>query len=381
MKKMLLLTALSALLSGSLVAAEKPAGPVETATDDRPVELTEEDTSDSRFYIGAGIGGARIHRAASPEPGTKLRGIQPYVVLRLGYDFADSNFSVEGFGMLGRAKADKHSGTQGLYGLGGDVLYHFSRYSSFDPFLTLGGGFYGGHHGPTWQDSSASAFFAQAGIGAFWHLNDSLSLRGDLRYHVALDDNYMAFTSADIGLTYAFGGENAEDSTDTLTPLAGPVEEGAKEYTEASEHAEILSDVTPVDAQDNMKLELRVQYAKDTAVIQPSNYAALEELARIIREAIAANPKVYVSIDGHTDRQYGSDYAYNQRLSEDRAKSVKTHLAALGVPAEKMKTAGHSFDMPKDPVDLKNGTPSNRRTDVLIHGVDEATRAAIRKQK
>ena len=98
-------------------------------------------------------------------------------------------------------------------------------------------------------------------------------------------------------------------------------------------------------------------------------------------KAFEANPEAYVSIDGHADRTHGSDHAYNQKLSEARAKSVMTYLSSNGIPAERMKAAGHSFDQPKDPVDLDKGTPSNRRTEVVIRGVDEATRAKIRATK
>ena len=56
-------------------------------------------------------------------------------------------------------------------------------------------------------------------------------------------------------------------------------------------------------------------------------------------------------------------------------------VSTNGIPANRMKAAGHSFDQPKDPVNLDEGTPSNRRTEVVIRGVDEATRAKIRAAK
>lgn len=368
-------------VAGAVVAQEpqKTKGPVVTARDDAPVAVTEEDKGEGRWYTELGVGGARLHRAARPAPGSNLRGVQPYVILRLGHDFADSPWSAEISGMLGRTNTKGGKGSSSLFGVGGEALYHFDRYARFDPFLAAGLGVYGGGHGPVWQNGDDTNLFVQAGIGANWHLSENLSLRGDLRYHVALEHSYMAFTSADIGLTYTFGG-GEEASAEALMPV-GPLEPGAQAYDDASKHTAILKDVTPIGSEDKMMLELRVQYAKDTALIEPSNYPALDELTRIIRAAIAANPNVYVTIDGHADRQHGSDHAYNQHLSEDRAKSVLTYISANGVPVSKMKAAGHSFDQPKDPVDLDKGTPSNRRTEVVIHGVDEATRAKIRAGK
>lgn len=380
MKQVLMLAAAFGVVGAALAQdAKKPQGPMVAERDDAPVATTEEDRGEGRWYIEGAVGGQMTHRTASPRHGSNLRSVEPYLILRLGYDFADSPWSLEGFGMFGRYNTARGKGDNGFYGFGADALYHFDRYAQFDPFLSLGAGLYGGSHGSPWSRGDDNEFMVQVGLGAYWHFNKNLSLRGDLRYHIAVNSDYMAFTSADIGLAYAFGG-GEESSVDTLTPM-GPLEPGAQAYDDASAHAAILKDVTPVGAEDKMMLELRVQYAKDTAIIEPSNYAALDELARIIRAAIAANPNVYVTIDGHADRQHGSDHAYNQRLSEARAKSVLTHLGANGVDAAKMRAAGHSFDQPKDPVNLDEGTPSNRRTEVVIHGVDAATREKIRAGK
>lgn len=377
------LMALGMLAAAGVAIAQEAQtrGPVVVERDDRQVARTDEDENEGRFYISPGVGAMRVHRAASPEPGTSLRSVQPYVILRLGYDFADSPWSLEGFGSIGRAKQTSGSPTKTILGAGVEGLYHFDRYAKFDPFLAAGVSYYGASSAPLWQDSERSHLFAQAGVGAFWHFSERFSLRGDLRYHVGLTDEFLSFTTADVSLTYFFGA-TGDSSADAVQPLAEPttaIEPGAQAYDNASAHSDKLVDVTPVGAESTMHLELRLQYAKDTAIIEPTEYPALDELVRIIKAAIAANPEVYVTIDGHADQQYGSDHAYNQRLSEDRAKSVRTYLAANGIAEGKMKVAGHSFDQPKDPVNLQDGTPSNRRTEIVIRGVDEATREQIRQ--
>ncbi|MEG1788101.1 MAG: OmpA family protein [Kiritimatiellia bacterium] len=363
---------------GTLVAQEaQPTGPVVTAKDDQPVEASSKERSDEtggRWYLAPGAGAMMIHRANKPQPGSNLRGVAPYVTLRLGYDFADSPFSLEGAAMFGTT--NNKSGDGCVLGANIDGLWHFDRYARLDPFLAAGVGAFGGNHTPFWQDGDAASLFWDVGFGAMFHLDEHWSLRGDYRFHAAIDDKWMSFSTADISLMYTFGGSK-DESAENLAPV-GPIEPGAQKYDDASEHVAIVKDVTPIGAQDEMHLELHVQYAKDTAIIDASNYAALDELLRIIRAAIAANPAVYVTLDGHADQQHGSDHAYNQRLSEDRAKSIKTYLTMNGIDAGKLKASGHSFDQPKDPVDLENGTPSNRRTDVVIQGVDEATREKIR---
>ena len=374
--------AVGMLAAASMTIAQETQtrGPAVGERDDRQAAGSDEDENNGRFYLSPGVGAMRVHRTASPKPGSALRGVQPYVILRLGYDFADSPWSLEGFGSIGRAKQSAGSQQRTMLGAGVEGLFHFDRYAKFDPFLAAGVSYYGANSAPLWQDSERSHLFAQAGVGAFWHFSERFSLRGDLRYHVGLTDEFLSFTTADVSLTYFFG-DTGDSSADTLQPLAEPtaIEPGAQAYDDASAHSDKLVDVTPVGSESTMHLELRLQYAKDTAIIEPTEYPALDELVRIIKAAIAANPEVYVTIDGHADQQYGSDHAYNQRLSEDRAKSVRTYLAANGIAEGKMKVAGHSFDQPKDPVNLKDGTPSNRRTEIVIRGVDEATREQIRQ--
>ena len=383
-------------MASALVAAAGLAGaqqgPVVTARDDAPVAPTEEDAraaatadddgqAEGRFYLGAGVGALRLHRAASPDPGSDLRGVSPTVTLRLGYDFADSPWSLEGFGSFGRAKLRGGSGSgHALFGAGAEALWHFDRYARFDPFLAGGLSVYTGSNGSSlWQDGKQAHVFAQAGVGAFYHLTEDLSLRGDLRWHVALDDDFMSFTTADIGLAW-FPGGGEDASAETLEPLAprGPIEAGAKRYDEASAHAEKLRDVTPVGAGDAMHLELRVGFAKDTAIIQPAEEPVMDELTRMVLAAFAINPQAKVEVHGHADRQHGSDHAYNQELSEARAKSVLTRLAQNGAPVARMTAVGHSFDQPLEPVDLERGTPANRRVEIVIKGVTEAERERIR---
>jgi outer membrane protein OmpA-like peptidoglycan-associated protein len=387
MKQLWLLASVFCLTTLLTAQTVRPQGPVVVERDTRPIAASEEDddgVNDARFYIGAGAGGMRVHRTNAPKPGSGVRGIQPYVILRVGYDFADSPWSIEGHGMFGHAKTSAHWGNKNFHGGGVELLYHFDRYAQFDPFIAFGASRESANSAPFWQDGHRSHNFAQAGIGAFWHFSEKLSLRGDIRYHVALSDDYMSFTSADIGLTY-FIDAHGETSADYLTPLATEptteIEPDALAYDEASEYKDKLIDVTPDGSIDEMKLELRLQYAKDTSIIEPVNYPALDELLRIMTLAFEANPSVYVTIDGHADRQHGSDHAYNQELSEARAKSVLNYLSTNGIPASRMKAAGHSFDQPKDPVNLDDGTPSNRRTEIVIRGVDEATRAKIRARQ
>ncbi len=115
------------------------------------------------------------------------------------------------------------------------------------------------------------------------------------------------------------------------------------------------------------KLSVRndVLFDFDKAELRPEAAEALERVAEIIRQR---NPRA-VSIVGHTD-SIGSD-AYNQTLSERRARSVEQWLAAHAQGLPPMQASGRGESEPVAPNtvngrDNPDGRQQNRRVDVLL---------------
>jgi outer membrane protein OmpA-like peptidoglycan-associated protein len=76
------------------------------------------------------------------------------------------------------------------------------------------------------------------------------------------------------------------------------------------------------------------------------------------------NPNINVEIDGHTD-SYGSD-AYNQKLSENRAKSVYDYFANHGVDAQRLSYKGYGESQPIADNATAAGRKQNRRVELKI---------------
>jgi OOP family OmpA-OmpF porin len=76
-------------------------------------------------------------------------------------------------------------------------------------------------------------------------------------------------------------------------------------------------------------------------------------------EVMKLNPGLTVEIQGHTD-SYGTD-AYNQNLSDRRAKSVKNELVKLGVDGKRLTTIGYGESKPVDSNETDEGRAYNRR--------------------
>lgn len=82
-------------------------------------------------------------------------------------------------------------------------------------------------------------------------------------------------------------------------------------------------------------------YDFDKATLRPESKEALDEMASML----ADNPNVTIEMGSHTDR-HGSD-AYNDRLSDRRAKSVVDYLISSGVDPRRLTWKGYGESSPK----------------------------------
>ncbi|HEY0915634.1 MAG TPA: OmpA family protein [Solimonas sp.] len=83
-----------------------------------------------------------------------------------------------------------------------------------------------------------------------------------------------------------------------------------------------------------------------------------------VGEELVANPAIEVELSGHTDSR-GSD-AYNQRLSEQRAKSVLEYLESKGVEASRMGAVGVGEAKPVADNETEEGRELNRRVELRV---------------
>ena len=121
------------------------------------------------------------------------------------------------------------------------------------------------------------------------------------------------------------------------------------------------------DAEIRIDLSADVLFDFDKAEIKKEAEPSLQKLATVIR----GNPGAKVAIDGHTDAK-GAD-AYNQKLSEARAASVKQWLVANAqVDAATISTRGLGRTKPiapnakPDGTDDPQGRARNRRVEIVV---------------
>jgi outer membrane protein OmpA-like peptidoglycan-associated protein len=111
-----------------------------------------------------------------------------------------------------------------------------------------------------------------------------------------------------------------------------------------------------------VELPADVLFDFDKADIRADAATALAQLATII----AAYPNGRVELLGHTDSK--GDDAYNQRLSERRAQSVASWLAAKhGVDPARLTTRGWGEAKPVAENSTDQGRQKNRRVEAIVH--------------
>jgi outer membrane protein OmpA-like peptidoglycan-associated protein len=119
----------------------------------------------------------------------------------------------------------------------------------------------------------------------------------------------------------------------------------------------------------------------DSGILFDFDSAALRGEARSNLQALANSLDKYPNTDilvvGHTDSKGAA--AYNQRLSEQRARSAADYLVSHGVPRARLDVQGRGLTEPIASNDTEAGRQQNRRVEIAIIA-SEAFRNQARQQ-
>jgi outer membrane protein OmpA-like peptidoglycan-associated protein len=93
--------------------------------------------------------------------------------------------------------------------------------------------------------------------------------------------------------------------------------------------------------------------------------AAREKLARVAG-ILEGHPGLRMQVEGYTDSVGGDDY--NQKLSENRATSVRDYLTGAGIPTDSVTARGFGKTGPVASNDTAAGRQQNRRVELVVSG-------------
>jgi len=102
-----------------------------------------------------------------------------------------------------------------------------------------------------------------------------------------------------------------------------------------------------------------IKFDTGKSAVKPESQGSVDQIASLLKSL----PDLKVSIEGHTDN-VGTPES-NKKLSEERAKSVMTAVAAKGVAVDRMMAVGHGQDKPVADNRKEDGRALNRRVEVV----------------
>lgn len=143
-------------------------------------------------------------------------------------------------------------------------------------------------------------------------------------------------------------GDGVNDEEDKCPNLAGPREnQGCPVISEDMKKK--------VDVAAN-----NILFVTGSAKLQSKSYKGLDEVVKIMNE----NPEMELQIDGHTDN-VGSD-ELNQKLSDNRAASVRAYIISKGISESRITSAGHGETQPLADNKTAGGRTKNRRVEMKL---------------
>lgn len=307
--------------------------------------------------LGAGLVTTSIRRDES-EGAVKLFG---------GYQF-NPNFALEaGYFNLGRfgfnsttVPAGTLDGRIRLQGVNMDLVGSMPVSERWSVLGRLGAQYASAHD--TFRGTGAVGVFNpnpskrelnyKLGIGLQYAINDSMLVRGEAERYRVNDavGNHGGVNVLSVSLVFPFGRSPAPSPR----AMAAPVYVArAPEPAPAPASAPLVAQVAPAPvpnvvlpaplppARTKVSFTADSLFAFDQSVVGPQGRTALDTFAR----DLAGIQFDVVTVEGHTDR-LGS-HAYNQKLSIERAASVKAYLVTSGhLDGAKITTAGKGEDAP-----------------------------------
>ncbi|HZR70500.1 MAG TPA: OmpA family protein [Burkholderiales bacterium] len=117
--------------------------------------------------------------------------------------------------------------------------------------------------------------------------------------------------------------------------IATPVEPAP-----VAQPAVVAAAAPPPVVLEKLSFDADMLFDFDKSSLRPAGRATLDDFAARIK---GIDPEAIKTV-GHTDRIGPSEY--NQRLSEERAESVKAYLVGIGIPAQRVETSGKGENEP-----------------------------------
>ena len=114
-----------------------------------------------------------------------------------------------------------------------------------------------------------------------------------------------------------------------------------------------------VVTKNEIRITQQIQFDFNKATIKPVSFPILDA----VNDVLVQNPKITVEVQGHTDNV--GQAAYNQKLSQQRADSVKAYLVKKGIDSSRLVSKGYGMNQPLVPNTTEPNRAINRRVQFI----------------
>ena len=338
---------------------------------------TSTTTYDGRWYIAPTVGGYYN----DTDRNTNSR--QVYYGLGVG-KFISSNASIDLF--IDRTKRDRDgAGNWSNNNYGVAARFYAGAWDAWRPYLLAG--IMGSYH--TNADDKGWAPAAELGVGVSKTITDSSDIRVEGGYRYDWDDktnraeNGYGDWFLGFSVVSRFG---APPAAPAPAPVAAPAApdcstldsdgDGVNDCEDKCPSTPAGTIVGPDGCPQKVVIDLRgvnfkFDHPKKNEMggnIEKTLQEPTSDSMGVLNQAVDTlqrYPQVHVTVAGYTD-SVGKD-AYNQSLSERRAKIVYDYLTAHGITADRLDgPIGHGEADPIDSNDTADGRARNRRTELQV---------------
>ena len=116
-----------------------------------------------------------------------------------------------------------------------------------------------------------------------------------------------------------------------------------------------------LDTEKGIRITIDLKFKADSAELLDSEKVRLDKIASILKKTA---PDSHYLIEGHTAST--GNPAGEQRLSEERAKSVAEALSLRGISEQQFICSGKGSSVPVDDNATAQGRAKNRRVEITI---------------
>jgi OOP family OmpA-OmpF porin len=178
----------------------------------------------------------------------------------------------------------------------------------------------------------------------------------------------VSFEATKTGKVYG-GLTNAEGKFSILVPKAEKYKVKYKNFTEDKDYKtldipaepELIDFTFTINVRRGKTFQLdHVFFDTGKSTLKPESNKALNDLA----EFMTNKKKMKIEIGGHTDNV--GDKTSNEKLSAERANTVRTYLIKKGIAAERVNAKGYGDTQPVDDNATPEGRQKNRRTEIKV---------------